>query len=88
MFCPQWKNKVEGYFWTKECMFLINVTLGDSLILNINESEEKKMSFSLTTSCIKLCKIIFSGTICIDFLHVFFPDNKTRRKNISKRLTS
>lgn len=38
------------------------------------------MAFSLSTSCIKLCEIIFSGLICIDFLHIFFPDNKTRRK--------
>lgn len=38
------------------------------------------MPFSLSTSCIKLCEIIFCEMICTDFLHIFFPDNKTRRK--------
>ena len=38
------------------------------------------MNFSLSTSCIKLCEIIFSGMIGTEFLHMFFPDNKTRRK--------
>ena len=38
------------------------------------------MNFSLSTSCIKLCEIIFSGMIGTELLHLFFPDNKTRRK--------
>ena len=38
------------------------------------------MNFSLSTSCIKLCEIVFSGMIGTEFLHMFFPDNKTRRK--------
>lgn len=67
-------------------MFLINVIFGDFFILNINELEEKKMFFLLMIFCIKLCKIIFSGMICIDFFYVFFFDNKIRRKNISKCL--
>ena len=48
--------------------------------LHINGSEEKKVNFSLSTSCIKLCEIIFSGMIGREFFHMFFPDNETRRK--------
>lgn len=66
--------------------FKINVTLQGDHILYINDSEGKEVSFPLSTSCIKLCEILFGGLVRIDFLHVFFPGNKTRRETISKRL--
>lgn len=42
------------------------------------------MPFSSSTFRIKLGEIVFSEVVRIDFLHMFFPGNETRRNAISK----